>query len=115
MRGSGRGLGRGGGMGAGSGWGGGGTGARTGWGGRGMGRGQGAMQAPTPAGYGYVGSCRCGFGPNAYYQDAQGQVVPGRALFSGQVQVPEIERLRAEKAELERRLGDLEARLRDAQ
>jgi hypothetical protein len=104
MRGGGRGLGRGAGMG---------MGARGGRGGRVAGWDQGAVAAP--AGYGYVGSCRCGFGPNAYYQNAQGQVVPGSALFAGPVQVPEVERLRAEKAELERRLGEMEERLRNAQ
>ncbi|MBS7288453.1 MAG: hypothetical protein KIH01_06835 [Candidatus Freyarchaeota archaeon] len=30
--------------------------------------------APTPQGYRYVGSCRCGFGPNAFYQDPQGRI-----------------------------------------
>jgi hypothetical protein len=111
MRGAGRGLGRGGGMGAGRG-----MGAGGGWGGGGMGRGQGALPVQSPSGYSYVGGCRCGFGPNAYYQDTQGQIVPSRALFTGVAQTPgELERLRAEKADLERRLGEMEERLRNAQ
>jgi len=74
--------------------------------------------ATAPAGYRYVGSCRCGFGPNAYYQDAAGRIVPASGLFSGgtwtpPAQVPsEIEQLRAERADLERRLRDLEERLK---
>lgn len=76
---------------------------------------QGAV--PTPAGYRYVGSCRCGFGPNAYYQDEAGRVVPAAGLFPrGARTAPaqplsEIEQLKAEKADLERRLRDLETRL----
>lgn len=74
--------------------------------------------ATTPTGYRYVGSCRCGFGPNAYYQDATGRVVPAASLFSGAAWAPpaqpitEVEQLRAEKADLERRLSDLEERLK---
>jgi hypothetical protein len=53
-------------------------------------------------------------GPNAYYQDSEGRVVPAAALFSGVAAQPvtEVERLRAEKEDLERRLRDLEERLR---
>ena len=77
--------------------------------------------ATAPLGYRYVGSCRCGFGPNAYYQDSEGRVVPGAGLFTGAVwtaptRVPsEMEQLRAEKADLERRLRDLEERLKGTQ
>ena len=34
-----------------------------------------SSQPPTPQGYRYVGPCRCGLGPNAFYQDAQGRIV----------------------------------------
>ena len=91
----------------------------------GRGRGRGGyglgIQAATPAGYTYVGPCRCGFGPHAYYLNAQGQVVPATTAWAWPVQAAqpgepaprpsEIEQLRAEKAELERRLSELEERL----
>lgn len=84
---------------------------------RGSGWAQGGGQLPSLQGYDYVGSCRCGFGPNAYYRDAAGQITPASALFGGagrfQPAQPtnKIERLTAEKADLERRLRELEARL----
>lgn len=68
--------------------------------------------ATAPAGYTYVGPCRCGTGPNAYYQDAS-----GRLVRSWQVLPPappaedlkaQIESLKEEKARLERRVEDLE-------
>lgn len=75
----------------------------------------------SPAGYTYVGPCRCGFGPHAFYQDASGRIVPAAAVFSGLASPPpvttpqptwaEIDELKAEKEEIERRLRDLEARL----
>lgn len=73
--------------------------------------------ATAPTGYRYLGSCRCGFGPNAYYQDPGGQVVPAAGLFGSTTwplptQTPSgLDHLRAERADLERRLRDLEARL----
>jgi len=63
-----------------------------------------------------VGGCRCGFGPNAYYQDGSGQILPAAALYASGAQrqpADDIERLKVEKADLERRLQALEARLRD--
>ena len=98
---------------------GGGWGRGTGWAGAGY------LQrawpaATTPAGYRYVGSCRCGFGPNAYYQDSAGRIVPAAALFSPAGWTPpaqpasEVVQLKAEKADLERRLHDLEERLKGA-
>lgn len=56
--------------------------------GRGYGRGlaSGAVPGPAP-GYQYVGSCRCGYGPNAHYRDPNGRVVSARNLFAaGSVQ-----------------------------
>ncbi|MGI5835479.1 MAG: hypothetical protein ACOX87_03170 [Chloroflexota bacterium] len=83
--------------------------------GRGSGIGRANAYSPSIPGYTYVGGCRCGFGPNAYYQNSAGQVVPASNLFYGTNQpaqpIAEIEQLKAEKAELERRLRDLEARL----
>jgi len=74
-----------------------------------------------PSGYTYIGPCRCGFGPHAFYQDASGRILPAAAVFSGPAPTQpeatpestraEIDELKAEKAEIERRLRDLEARL----
>jgi len=38
--------------------------------------------APVPAGYRYVGYCRCGYGPNAYYQTPDGRTIPAYQLFA---------------------------------
>lgn len=97
-----------------------------GWGGRGggywLGLGRAWPIGTTPSGYTYVGPCRCGFGPHAFFQDTSGRIVPAAAVFSGFASPPpmptpestraEIDELKAEKVELERRLRDLEARLR---
>ena len=73
----------------------------------------------TPAGCIYVGPCRCGFGPHAYYQDTSGKVVPARTVFGGPMEAQpsgslatELEKLKMGKAALERRLADLEERLK---
>lgn len=67
---------------------------------------------PTPQGYRYVGPCRCGFGPNAFYQDTQGRIVHASQVFwnpppppydeeSGEETIEEkIERLREQIEEL---------------
>ncbi len=31
-------------------------------------------------GYTYIGRCRCGYGPNAYYRDQKGNVIPANQL-----------------------------------
>jgi hypothetical protein len=31
-------------------------------------------------GYTYVGRCRCGYGPNAYYRDQKGTIIPANQL-----------------------------------
>ena len=77
----------------------------------------GAAVSPA-AGYTYLGPCRCGTGPHAYYQDANGQVLTAAQVFrpaqpaAARVTQTELERLRAEKADLERRLAALEERLK---
>nr|MDO8062149.1 hypothetical protein [Candidatus Freyrarchaeum guaymaensis] len=38
---------------------------------------------PAPRGYRYIGPCRCGFGPNAFYQDPQGRIVHASQIFWG--------------------------------
>lgn len=86
----------------------------------GAGRGWANSPVASPEGYSYIGGCRCGFGPNAYYRDTSGSAVAASALFSsGRGAAPsrpsdELVQLRAEKAELERRLRDLEDRLNSA-
>ncbi len=37
---------------------------------------------PTPAGYDYLGPCRCGFGPRAFYRTPSGEIVRPSQLFS---------------------------------
>jgi hypothetical protein len=44
---------------------------------------------PIPAGYRYVGRCRCGYGPNAYYQAPDGSVVPAYQIFGGGIAPPQ--------------------------
>ncbi|MFB0559781.1 MAG: DUF5320 domain-containing protein [Candidatus Lokiarchaeia archaeon] len=41
------------------------------------------QMTPIPAGYRYVGYCRCGYGPNAYYQTPNGNMVPAYQMFGG--------------------------------
>ena len=69
-------------------------------------------------GYRYVGPCRCGFGPHAYYLGESGRPIHARhvAHFPWQEMpyqsvVSELEQLRREKAKLEARLGEIEKRL----
>lgn len=35
---------------------------------------------PTPAGYDYLGPCRCGFGPNAFYRTHEGRILHASQL-----------------------------------
>jgi hypothetical protein len=75
--------------------------------------------APAPAGYRYVGPCRCGWGPNAFYQDASGRIVHASELYrwGGPAVAPttiqgdlkaELEALKEEKQDLEKRITELE-------
>lgn len=43
----------------------------------------GIQTTPIPAGYRYVGHCRCGHGPNAYYQTPDGDIIPAWQIFTG--------------------------------
>jgi hypothetical protein len=73
-----------------------------------------------PEGYTYLGPCRCGFGPDAFYRDKSGRIVHASQLLHGSVpqmvstEDPEVEisQLRVEKAELERRIKELEEHLK---
>ncbi len=76
-----------------------------------------------PKGYRYVGPCRCGFGPHAYYQDEQGRIYPAGHIYGWGWGTPpppvsekediqrELDRLRHEKEELELRIRELEEKL----
>ncbi|MEM3586454.1 MAG: hypothetical protein QXO71_03950 [Candidatus Jordarchaeaceae archaeon] len=39
-----------------------------------------------PADYKYIGRCRCGYGPNAYYQAPNGSIIPANRMFTGRIQ-----------------------------
>lgn len=69
----------------------------------------------TPAGYRYIGPCRCGMGPHAFFMDPRGRIIHASALWRVPSAVPasgdleaELEALRKEKAYLEKRIQELE-------
>ena len=69
-------------------------------------------------GYRYLGPCRCGFGPHAYYLDERGRPVHARRVAPFPLPetpyesvLSELEQLRKEKAELETRLAEIEKEL----
>lgn len=74
-----------------------------------------------PPGYTYIGPCRCGTGPHAFYQDPSGRTVHASQLhIFGLLPSAETEDLRAkieslkeEKAQLEKRVEKLEEQLRE--
>ena len=73
-------------------------------------------------GYRYVGPCRCGWGPNAYYQDPSGGIVRASQVHQWGFEPPapnahddiadEIKWLNDEKMELENRIKELEEKLK---
>lgn len=77
---------------------------------------RGAWTFPSlPAGYRYIGPCRCGTGPHAFFMDPAGRIVHASALwgvpFTGPIPESlgaELEALREEKARLEKRIQELE-------
>lgn len=75
-----------------------------------------------PAGYRYIGPCRCGRGPHAFYQEPGGRIVHAwdfyRRSWEGFKPTPEaikaeVEALKAEKEALEKRIADLEKQLKE--
>jgi len=68
------------------------------------------------SGYSYIGPCRCGTGPNAFYQGPNGRIVPARQVYrSGFPTIltkedlkAELEVLKKEKTELENRIEEIE-------
>ncbi len=87
-----------------------------GWG-RGFGRGWrfgGWSAAPSVEGYTYIGPCRCGWGPHAFYRDPEGRIVHASQVFGTAAhpsQRAELEALKREKEELERRIREIESLL----
>ena len=91
--------------------------------GRGWHRGYGSWRQAAPTvseGYAYVGPCRCGLGPHAFYQDKSGRIVHASQAHRW-VTPPTLARedleadanwLKSEGAELEKRIRELEERLR---
>ena len=68
----------------------------------------------TPSGYRYVGPCRCGNGPHAFYETPEGRVVPAYEVFSSGYTVPYTrEDLKAEKRYIEEEMKHLEERLNE--
>ncbi|MGQ9801699.1 MAG: hypothetical protein ACUVRL_08560 [Candidatus Saccharicenans sp.] len=73
-----------------------------------------------PEDYEYLGPCRCGFGPDAYYRDKKtGRIFRGVPYHfwkgpetSEESLKDELEFLRREKEELEKRISEIEEKLR---
>ena len=61
--------------------------------------------------YRYVGPCRCGWGPHAYYVDERGNLVHAWDLFG---EVDELEALKRQKEAIERRIRELESKRQEA-
>jgi len=75
----------------------------------------------TPHGFTYVGPCRCGFGPHAFYVDDRGRLLHASQVYGWGAWIPptpsgtqdETQYLKAEKADLEARLKEIEERLKE--
>lgn len=79
-----------------------------------------ARRPINPRGYTYVGPCRCGTGPHAFYQDAQGRIIPAHHLYRNIYNQPtkddlkaELEALKQEKADLEKYITELEEQTKE--
>ena len=75
-----------------------------------------------PEGYAYIGPCRCGCGPHAYYRDRSGRVFHASQLYRVAPVIPiredlteELELLKEEKSLLEKKISDLENSLKEKQ
>jgi hypothetical protein len=68
----------------------------------------------------YIGPCRCGFGPDAFYRDKSGRIIHASQVYHrGFPTTPtkeefeaEVDQLRGEKAELEKRIKEIEEHLK---
>ncbi|MBC7218060.1 MAG: hypothetical protein H5U36_07985 [Candidatus Caldatribacterium sp.] len=73
---------------------------------------RGSWAKATPSGYRYIGPCRCGTGPHAFFMDPYGRIVHASAFwrapfFAGDIEA-ELRALQEEKAQLEKRIQELE-------
>jgi hypothetical protein len=76
--------------------------------------------ASIPQGYTYLGPCRCGYGPDAFYRDKSGKVAHASQLFHGSIPPmtstesleSEVNQLKVEKEELEKRIKEIEDQLK---
>lgn len=88
-----------------------------GWFGRGRAWSAWPVRGRTPAGLRYLGPCRCGWGPHAFYQDASGKVFHARDLYRWNPTPDELKEelagLKAEKDDLEKRITELERQLKE--
>jgi hypothetical protein len=87
-----------------------------GWNQWGSGRQGRAFAQPAAAGgYTYAGPCRCGFGPHAFYRNSSGGLVHSRRIWNNPACVAKnpVEQLKAEKEELERRLAELNEKIKE--
>ncbi|MDI6784226.1 MAG: hypothetical protein QME64_09070 [bacterium] len=83
------------------------------------GSGLGNRPVTVPQGYTYIGPCRCGCGPDAYYQDANGRILHAAQVFATNPDMPisksaispAVEQMKQEKAVLEKRIQELESQL----
>ena len=83
-----------------------------GYGWRSRGSGFGNRPVTVPQGYTYIGPCRCGAGPDAYYQDTSGRILHASQVFASNPNIPisysatssELEQLKQEKMALEKRI-----------
>jgi len=74
-----------------------------------------------PSGYTYIGHCRCGTGPHAFYQDESGRIVHAWQLWhrvppstcSKEALWSELEALKDEKVRLEKRIEELEKQVKE--
>ena len=80
-----------------------------------------ANWAPVPHGYTYMGRCRCGHGPHAFYRGPGGNYVHAHGVpwwttptTSSEVDLKaELDQLKEEKSYLEKRIQSLETQLKE--
>ncbi|MEG8946964.1 DUF5320 domain-containing protein [Rosettibacter firmus] len=75
----------------------------------------------TPQGYSYIGPCRCGKGPHAFYQDSSGRIVHAKELYRQRLSwghtkedpKVQLEALKQEKEQLEKQIEILEKQIKE--
>ena len=73
-----------------------------------------------PEGYTYIGPCRCGFGPDAFYQDKSGRIVHASQIYHRGIPATpteeefeaEVDRLKEEKTEVEKKIKEIKGHLK---